>query len=245
MAWEPGLEEIPFSIPATFAKGRFRVVSVLGAGGFGTVLRCTDETRRGADVALKVLRLSAADALLMFKREFRSLADISHPCLVRLHELFAEDDQWFFTMELLNGLSATRFVRGDGAGGAPTHATAFAPTQPDPSNLPASPRPGRAGDPARIRQVLEGMTEGLLHLHAQGKLHRDIKPSNVMVAGERVVLLDFGLVTDTDEVADGRVVGTPIYMSPEQILGGDTGPESYFYSLGVTAYELLTGAPSE
>ncbi|MCC6644979.1 MAG: protein kinase [Polyangiaceae bacterium] len=230
------------AIPDTLARGRFRVLEVLGAGGFGTVLRCADEARRGAEVALKLLRLEAADARLMFKREFRSLADISHPSLVRLYELFAEADPWFFTMELLSGVTAAGFVRGESAAATASQVTALAPTERDPTSAPATARPGRAGDPDRVRRVLEGMTEGLLHLHARGKLHRDVKPTNVMVTDDRVVLLDFGLVADADETPDGRVVGTPLYMSPEQILGGDTGPESDFYSLGVTAYELLTGA---
>src|SRR5690606_10914113 len=102
-----------------------------------------------------------------------------------------------------------------------------------------------APDLVRLRSVLAAIVRGLAHLHAHGKLHCDVKPSNVLVDGTgRVVLVDFGLVTDSDRRAPTRATaGTPRYMSPEMIAGEPMGPPSDLYSVGVIAYELLTGRP--
>jgi serine/threonine protein kinase len=212
---------------------------------------------RNATVAIKALRHDSADALLRFKREFRSLSDIAHRNLVQLYELIAEGDEWLVTMELIRGKSFVEYVWGQGpfrffgSGDEPTE------TGIDGHGSPDGPHPTHSHDsfaraldatPAELALLgpaLSQLVDGVVALHSSGKLHRDIKPSNVLVTTEpRVVLLDFGLVTDTDgdrTFESIRVAGTPAYMSPEQAAGLPLTPASDWYSVGVMLYEALTG----
>ncbi|MBL0698769.1 protein kinase [Comamonas sp. JC664] len=196
---------------------RFNLRERLGEGGFGTVYEALDVKRDGV-VALKLLRRVDAHALLLFKQEFRALAGLTHPNLVQLYELFSEKDAWFFTMERLWGQRFTRCV-------------------------PSPRERGEGWSAERLRGLLRQLAEGVSFLHAAGKLHRDIKPSNVMVTDEdRVVLLDFGLVTDVSGTPrEERAAGTPRYMAPEQAASGALGAAADWYSVGVMLYEVLTG----
>ncbi len=208
----------PAGDDAALGASRFEIRKKLGAGAFGAVFQAFDR-ERGAVVAVKSLRRFDAAAIYRFKKEFRSLTDLSHRNLVKLFELASVGDQWFFTMEHVDGVDLRTWVR-----------------------------PDDVLDPSRARAALEQLALGVVALHRAGKLHRDIKPSNVLVepATERVVLLDFGLVTDVapaarDRTAEKRILGTPSYMSPEQATRGDTSEASDWYSVGVVLYELLTG----
>jgi tetratricopeptide (TPR) repeat protein len=210
----------------------------------GIVYEAFDEERR-TPVALKALNRFDGAALARFKREFRSLQGLSHPNLVALDELFFEDGRWFFTMELLEGID---FI---------THVTGAPPVVHVPSTVrvgehPSSLRPPplvsetkRASvDQEKLRGALAQLLEGLAVLHAADRVHRDVKPSNVLVTREgRVVLLDFGLVTQvSDERSTGSaVLGTPAYMAPEQAASGAVGPPADMYAVGVILYEALTG----
>ena len=147
---------------------RFTVRRRLGVGGMGVVYE-VDDTARHEIVALKTLRRTTAADIYRLKREFRSLADVVHPNLVSLYELFADDDQCFFTMELVPGAELRRL--------RPRHGRSRA--------VPTSAWSRRFGNWWRASSAL----------HRIGKLHRDIKPSNVLVTPDgRVVILDFGLV---------------------------------------------------
>jgi hypothetical protein len=207
---------------------------------------------RNTTVAAKVLRDFSPAALVRFKREFRALSGISHPNLVTLHELHAVDKTWFFTMELLRGESFRTYLR-------PTavdpHAATFDlnadPTVPRQVEtrrgavIPVDLVACAPSDLFRLRSAFGQLAKGIHALHRGGKLHRDLKPSNALVEKDgRVVILDFGLVTDLggDDRSD-NIAGTPLYVSPEQMLGQDPGPSSDWYSLGVMLYEALTGIP--
>ncbi len=244
---------------------RFELLRPLGEGGMGVVFEAFDR-ERNARVALKTLKRLAsrkhgAQALLRFKREFRALQDIHHRNLVSLGELIGEGHQWFFTMELVEGLDLLGYVRPR----APVGADAFAvlPNPPDASyderpsssaedppmqflRLPSMRVPASHArlDEGRLRSALPQLVSGLLALHAAGKVHRDIKPSNIRVTpAGRVVLLDFGLVAEVEErpSIDGEITGTPAYMAPEQATDRAVGPEADWYALGAVLYEALTG----
>ena len=229
-------------------SARFTVRRKLGEGGMGVVYEAFDEERK-APVALKTLNRFDGNALARFKREFRALQGLPHPNLVALNELVFENDEWFFTMELLDGVDFVSHVRG----GAPRVAYAStiresvgklaAHTAVDSTDEEAVGAP-RFDEP-RLRDGLRQLLEGLAALHAADKVHRDVKPSNVLVTRDgRVVLLDFGLVTEasSDERSTGLgVVGTPAYMAPEQAASQDVGPAADLYAVGVVVYEALTG----
>jgi hypothetical protein len=188
----------------------------------GIVYEAFDRINRSA-VALKALRPLDPDALLAFKREFRALADVEHDNLVRLGDLFVDGDDWYFTMELVEGVDFVRWVRGGGP--------------------PGEPRPL---DEERLWSALRQLARGLDALHAAGKVHRDVKPENVIVTpAGRVVLLDFGLITDAGSTSDPArgAVGTALYMAPEQAAADRVGPEADWYSVGVMLHEILVGKP--
>ncbi|MGE5184606.1 MAG: protein kinase domain-containing protein, partial [Acidobacteriota bacterium] len=216
------------AVPSALGAGRFEVRGTLGTGGAGVVYRAFDRQLQ-REVALKLLRRASGRDLYRFKREFRSLADIVHPNLVALHELHATGDEWYFTMELVEGVSFIDWVR-------PARAV-FGPTRSrqDILHTPV--------DERRLRGALVQLVDALIALHKAGKLHRDLKPSNVLVtASGRVALLDFGLVAAVAEANPERLaVGTPVYMSPEQAADQPLTEASDWYGLGTMLYEALTG----
>jgi hypothetical protein len=180
---------------------------------------------------------------------------------VALYELLSEGDQWFFTMELVEGVSFLEYARGIAlepvlrANGRSLEVTIATPDR----AVAASPLSAARGVPApatpaadapdsvdyvRLRRSLFQLAEGLHVLHRSRKLHRDIKPSNVLVTRQgRVVLFDFGLVSDfgPEQLASLHLVGTPAYMSPEQGAGRPLSEPSDWYSVGVILFEALTG----
>ena len=201
--------------------GRYELRRRVGAGGMGVVYAAYDR-ESGRTVAIKTLRKLDPGALFRLKHEFRSAADLNHPNLAALYQLVSEDDQWFITMEFVEGMSFVDHVRQGMS---------------DPSGAPP---------PGRVRAALSQLAVGVSALHAAGKLHRDLKSPNVLVTpAGRVVILDFGLVTDDgpplpDGGEDG-LLGTPATMSPEQAAGNPASPASDWYAVGVMLYEALTG----
>jgi hypothetical protein len=206
---------------ASLSGGRLSLLRRIGEGGMGVVYEAFDAERR-TRVALKTLNRMDADSVYRLKNEFRSLANVVHPNLVQLHELFAEDGVWFFTMELVHGERFDQWVR-------PGH-------------------PEGSLDQNRLRIALPQLLAAIATIHAAGKLHRDLKPSNVLVTCDgRVIVLDFGLAVDPElggvgqTIADGSVSGTPAYMAPEQAAGKSATQASDYYALGVMLFEVLTG----
>lgn len=238
------------SSPESFkGTARFEVQRRIGAGGMGVVYQVFDR-EMNALVALKTLRQDDPVALYRFKQEFRSLANINHRNLVTLHELVSTNDQWFFTMELVDGVDFRQYVRQESP---PPIADTLAATRSDRTLdtgglAPTSNRnpPSAPKDLVRLRRCMVQLAEAVHVLHDANKLHRDLKPSNVLVTETGlVVVLDFGLVTEVDgpeNVANSQtMVGTAAYMAPEQGVGNPVSPASDWYSVGVILYEALTG----
>jgi TolB-like protein len=205
----------------------YRVVSSLGAGGMGEVYRATD-TKLQRDVALKVLPPDTAsdpDRLARFQREARAVAALNHPHIVTIFSVEEADGVHFLTMELVEGQSLDRL----------TH----------PGGLPA----------AQIIEIAKDIADALSAAHEKGIVHRDLKPANVMVTHEgRVKILDFGLAKDvrgesssgdatltSAQTQAGVVMGTPAYMSPEQVSGRALDHRTDIFSLGVLLHEMCTG----
>ena len=246
---------------------RFVIEDRVGAGGMGVVHRARD-LERGEIVALKTMMCLDPEALLRFKKEFRALADISHPNVVQLYELFSEGEQWFFTMELLDGVDLLTWVQSSltmppsapsSEAGVGVCSTVLAGTgflelpqlAADPY-APEPPAPGVAAvsrkfpirDVSRLRDAFRQLAVGLMAIHAAGKLHRDVKPPNVIVTRSgRVVLLDFGVASDLADRrghgVDYAMAGTPAYMAPEQATLVRATPASDWYAVGVVLYEAL------
>jgi hypothetical protein len=209
--------DIPFAVPGRplldgdqLCDGRFVVRGRLGRGGSGMVYEA-DDRARGSTVALKMLHVATAAWLRRIRAEFVALTDVSHPGLIELGELLVDGGRWFFTMERIDGEDFLAHVRPDGV-----------------------------LDEARLRAALPRLADALVTLHAAGLAHRDVKPFNVLVSGERVVLLDFGLAGDVDASPGAEAAGTLAYMAPEQLLGGARAPADW-YAVGVMLFEALTG----
>ncbi|HUH01979.1 MAG TPA: protein kinase [Kofleriaceae bacterium] len=231
----------------------------IGSGGMGVVYEAFDTETR-ARVAVKTLHALDAQTLYQFKREFRALQHLEHRNLVDLWELVEQDGKWFIAMELIDGVDFLSHVRGgDRSPNDAVSLTVFAATE-RVSGRTSSARSssgigtsrderGLVVDETRLRHALGQLAEGLSALHGAGSVHRDVKPSNVLVTRDgRVVLLDFGLITEVSadharESTEAQVVGTAVYMAPEQAASRTVGPAADWYSVGVMLYEALTGRP--
>ena len=218
---------ILYGMPAARKLGDYELLRELGRGGFGVVYEAR-HLQRGDVVAIKTLPtqfdgqthpLDDAERLHRFRREFRSLSEINHPNLVGMQSLEVDGRQWFFTMDLIQGVDFLEYVRPQGV-----------------------------LDETRLRESLVQLVTGILALHRQEIVHRDLKPSNVFVSANGLVtIMDFGLVAELQLRADQTIsmyskqfAGTPRYVAPEQTLGVRS-TASDWYALGVMLYEALTG----
>src|SRR2546427_20959 len=190
----------------------------------GAVYEAYDQERQET-VALKTLRWQDPSAIYRLKKEFRVLSDIAHANLASLYELVADGDDWFYTMELVDGVEFFAYVR------------------PAPRSQSETREPP---DVPRLRAALAQLIKGVVALHRAGIVHRDLQPSNGLgTPAGRVVILDFGLA---DVVAppsplqtrEEGLWGTVAYMSPDQV-EGRRSPASDWYAVGVMLYEALTG----
>lgn len=228
-------------LPLFQGTERYRVVRQLGQGGMGVVYEAHDLVR-GVPVALKTMRgESTGEGIARLKAEFRSLADVQHPNLVALYELERAGDLWFFTMELLRGQAFSSLLEGASAAPPPTVPDDWAPTEQDVAVDHGALSSGL--EPEKIGGFFAQIARGVAALHARGKLHRDLKPSNVMIEPSgRAVILDFGLVSEAGEAADGRIMGTPVFMAPEQALGHALTEACDWYAFGTMLYRAVCGA---
>jgi len=205
----------------------YRINTAIGAGGMGEVYRATD-AKLGREVALKVLPPDMArdsERLARFQREARALAALNHPHIVTIYSVEESDGVHFLTMELVEGQSLDHRIP---EGGLPVQ---------------------------QIVEIAGALADALAVAHGKGIVHRDLKPANVMVTQEgRIKVLDFGLakeiraanssdatMTSAGHTEVGLVMGTPRYMSPEQIAGRTLDHRTDIFSLGIILYEMSTG----
>ncbi len=203
--------------------GRYRFERVLGQGGMATVLSARD-VRLARDVAIKLIRpehFGDAEMKERFEREARAIARISHPGVIALFDSGElPDGTAFLVMEQLRGHDLAHFLVECGP-----------------------------GTPAQVASLARQASAALAAAHQAGVVHRDVKPANLFLAddppGFRVKVLDFGLaksmVHEKGLTQTGMVVGTPEYMSPEQVQGGSVDARTDVYSLGAVCYEALLG----
>lgn len=212
-------EEASVDLPE--AIGRYRIVDKIGEGGVGIVYFAVD-TMLGREVALKTLRLEMGVDLSdetgvreRFFQEATWIKRLSHENIVKVYDQGQADGYAYIAMEPLEGEDLRVTLE----------------------------RGAQIGSAERFQIILE-VARALAHAHEKGIVHRDVKPSNVFICKSgRVKMLDFGLalMASTTFPRAGQILGTPSYMSPEQITGRQVDQRSDIFSLGALAYELLTG----
>ena len=202
----------------TLLNGRYRLDAQIGAGGMSTVYRAFD-TMLERQVAIKLMHreiASDSDQLERFRREARAVAQLNHPHVVGVIDAGEDDGTPYIVFEYVEGETLKDRIRRHG-------------------RLPIA-RPS----PTRSRSRARSAPPTTRHI-----VHRDVKPQNVLIDEEGTAkVTDFGIarsLTEEGLTADGRVLGTTDYVSPEQALGHDVGPQSDLYSLGVVLFEMLIG----
>ena len=202
--------------------GRYRLTRFVASGGMGDVFAAEDIESR-TEVALKFIRLTLQDqaaAEARLEREVRMAQRIDHPNVCRVMGLGESNGARFCVMELLTGETLSERLH----------------------------RQGQLPEAETIAVALQ-ICAGLEAAHAAGVIHRDLKPGNIILTGDRVVIIDFGLAAaapgQKDETrsltSDGAAIGTLAYMAPEQLENGESSPASDLFAFGVILYEMLTG----
>lgn len=220
----PAQEPTPASSPAGRTLGRYELERVIGRGAMATVYLGRDPTinRR---VAIKTLPLAEefaesdlATARSHFLREAESAGRLNHPYIISIHDAGEDNNVAYLAMEYFEGKPLSHYAQ-----------------------------LGRLLPPKVVFELMARAAEALHYAHTQNVVHRDVKPANLMydLASDRFKLTDFGIarLTDASRTRTGIILGTPSYMSPEQLSASKVSGQTDIYSLGVTMYHLLTGAP--
>lgn len=201
--------------------GNYAILGRIGTGGMAIVYKAK-HLQFGRIVALKTLRTQDPLILERFAREIRTLALLKHPNIVEAIDcLQTESGQTFLVMEYVEGLTLEEFIKAEGC----------------------------IKNDEDIASVMNQVCDALDHAHKQRIIHRDLKPPNIVLLeqdGKIIIkVLDFGIAKLQDELQKltsvGQAMGSPLYMSPEQCTGQELSPASDIYTLGVVAYQLITG----
>ena len=202
---------------STFA-GRYRIIEELGKGGMGKVYKALD-TEINEKVAIKLIKPEIASdqkTIERFRSELKFARKIRHKNVCQMFDLNKEEGAYYITMEYVPGEDLKRFIR----------------------------RAKRL-DVGTAVSIARDVCEGLAAAHKLGVVHRDLKPRNIMVDDDgNARIMDFGIARSLESegiTAEGAMIGTPEYMSPEQVDGMETDPRSDIYSMGVILYEAVTG----
>lgn len=202
-------------VETALAGGRYELGPVVGTGGMAQVRRATD-TVLGREVAVKVFRDDLdEDSAARARLEMQTLAGLTHPNLVAVHDAGTSgDSQPFLVMELIDG---------------PTLAACCVD-----GSLTSD----------QVIEIGRGLADALAYVHGRGVVHRDVKPANVLIAPSGAKLTDFGIARIVDgarHTGTGLTIGTAPYLSPEQVTGEPVGPPADVYALGLVLLECLTG----
>ena len=210
--------------PGLRVGNKYELVRPLGAGGMGAVW-VARHTQLDVDVAIKLMApelLRAPSAVARFEREAKAAAQLKSPHVVHIHDYGVDGGSPYIAMELLEGEDLDALLRRD-----------------------------KRLSLARAAEILTQAAKALRAAHEAGIVHRDLKPSNLFLTypgGDLVLkVLDFGIAKETqpagvnERTTTGVVLGSPLYMSPEQARGGNVGPPSDLWSLAVVAFEMITG----
>jgi serine/threonine protein kinase len=201
--------------------GRYRVLGELGRGAMGVVYRAEDPMLNRT-VAIKTILMSSdpvvrAEYEARFRQEAKAAGGLNHPNLITIYDVGREGDMAYMAMELLEGVELRDMMKRGGL------------------ELPF------------VLEILAQVADGLAFAHERGVVHRDVKPGNIMIVGaRRAKVMDFGVArmrASDIETQVGAVLGSPKYMSPEQVTGAPVDGRSDVFSLGVILYELAAGAP--
>src|SRR5580765_264858 len=198
--------------------GRYEITGELGRGAMGVVYKALDPTI-GRTVALKTMRLDvhgldAQEMVRRFQNEARAAGVLNHPNIVTIYDAGEEDGIFYIAMEFIEGTTLQEML---------------------------SEQRVLATD--EVVQLTRQICRGLDYAHSNGIVHRDIKPANIMItANGTVKIMDFGIAKSGGQVTNtGQVLGTPNYMSPEQVKGRPLDGRSDLFGMGVILYEMLTG----
>lgn len=194
-----------------------RLVRKIGQGGMAKVYKAVQDPLE-REVALKILAFPTSENVARFQREGRIMAGINHENIVGIYDMYRSDSRIYMIMELVEGVDLGQLLE-------------------DKEPFP----------PALASAIMLKVARALEYIQARGIIHRDIKPGNIMISFEgQIKIMDFGIAkdlrADSPEDEPGSGVGTPTYMSPEQLRGEYQDGRSDIYSLGIVFYRLLTGS---
>ncbi len=202
-------------------SGKYEFIKLLGKGGFAEVYLALDKMLE-RKVAIKILlpkHASDPDIVKRFIREARLYAKLEHPNLINIYETGIAEGTAFIVMKYVKGKNLKSYIEED-----------------------------KRTRLALVPGIINALSSALTYIHNKGIIHRDIKPANIIIedGGENIYLADFGIARSASSqtmTQTGSIMGTPYYISPEQIKGGNVDHRSDIYALGATLYELVTGKP--